>query len=83
MKEPHHPGCGKALSVHFKAGSELLPVRSGASNLLAFNLSTLYAEHKARNEPHHTGCRKALSVSFKAGSELLPVRSGAANLLEF
>jgi hypothetical protein len=27
--EPHHPGRVKALSVRFKVGSELLPVRSG------------------------------------------------------
>jgi hypothetical protein len=46
--EPHHPGRGKALSVHFKAGSELLPVSSGAAKLLSFEFSPLYAEHKAR-----------------------------------
>jgi hypothetical protein len=46
---PHYPGHGKALSVPFltfKAGSELLPVRSGAAKLLSFKLSPLYAEHK-------------------------------------
>jgi hypothetical protein len=66
-----------------KAGSELLPVRSGAANLLVFKLSQLYAKHKARNEPHHTGRGKALSMPYKAGSELLPVRSGAAKFPSF
>jgi hypothetical protein len=86
--EPYHPGCGQDLSVTCKAGSELLPVRSGAAKPLSFKLSPLYAEHKvkkegARKEPHHPGRRKALSEHFKSGSELLPARSGAAKLLAF
>jgi hypothetical protein len=62
--EPHHPGRRKALSVPFKAGSELLPVRSDATKLLAFKLSPFYAEHKARNEPNYPVYGKALSVLF-------------------
>jgi hypothetical protein len=57
-----------------KAGSELLPVRSGAAKLLSFKFS-VYTKHKAWNEPHYPGRGKALSISFlsfKAGRELLP-----------
>jgi hypothetical protein len=61
--------------VTCKAGSERLPVRSGAAKLLVFKLSMFYAKRDARKEgarkePHHPGCRKALSVSCKAGSKL-------------
>jgi hypothetical protein len=61
--------------------------RSGAAKLLAFKLSTLCAEHKARmararKEPHHPG-RKSSFCAYKAGSEFFPVRSGAAKLLSF
>jgi hypothetical protein len=66
--------------VYFKAGSEILPVRSGAGIPSALTLSKLCAKQGMSQEPHHKGYGKALSVPFlhfKAGSEILPARSGA------
>jgi hypothetical protein len=50
--------------VYFKAGSEILPVRSGAGKPSALTLSKLYARQEMSQEPYHTGRGKALSMPF-------------------
>jgi hypothetical protein len=57
-------GCGKGISVSFKAGSEILPVRSGADKPSALTLSKLCAKQGMSQEPHHTGRGKDLSMTF-------------------
>jgi hypothetical protein len=44
-KEPH-PGRRKALSVPFKVGSEILPVRSGAAKLLRCALNVRHGRRE-------------------------------------
>jgi hypothetical protein len=48
-QEPHQPGRGKGIYVSFRAGSELLPVRSGAGKPWSLKFLKLYG--KTRNEP--------------------------------
>jgi hypothetical protein len=68
------------IFVHYKAASEFLPVRSGATELRVFNV--LKVECRQGRSQDIIACNEAklflcIFVHYKAGSEFLPVRSGA------